>query len=77
MQLLRRIKSQLVRRIEARRFPSPSEILSYISYARSTVVNIENYLDKFTSLEGDQRDFIVSASNQYQEYKKSSPLHGL
>lgn len=50
LQVMRRIKVQLIPKGQARLFPSPAEVLGYVSYARSTLVSVEAYLDKFTEL---------------------------
>lgn len=71
LQLIRRIKAQLTHKGEARRFPTPGEVLNYTGYARSTMITIEEYLDKFTTLQGEQRSFVIQASHQYREHKKT------
>lgn len=71
LQLIRRIKAQLTPKGEARRFPTPGEVLNYTGYARSTLITIEAYLDKFTNLEGEQRSFVIKAGKQYRQHKQA------
>jgi DNA helicase-2/ATP-dependent DNA helicase PcrA len=71
LQVLRRIKVQLIPKGQLRLFPSPAEVLDYVSYARSTLVSVEAYLEKFTELGGEQTKFVGAAVLRYDEYRKS------
>lgn len=70
LQLMRRIKTQLTPKGEARRFPTPGEVLNYTGYARSTLISTADYLDRFTNLEGEQRSFVIKAATRYRRHKQ-------
>lgn len=69
-QLMRRIKTHLTPKKAARRFPTPGQVLNYTGYARSTLITTEAYLDKFVDLEGEQRQFVIDASDRYHQHKQ-------
>lgn len=69
-QLMRRIKARFTPKGAARRFPTPGQVLNYIGYARSTLITIEAYLDRSTDLEGEQRQFVINAAQEYQRHKQ-------
>lgn len=68
LQIMRMIKTQLVPRGESRAFPSPGQMVSYLGYARSTLLDIEAYLERFTALGPAQAEFIQKATVRYRNY---------
>lgn len=70
LQLMRRIKAYLTPKGEAKRFPTPAEVLKYIGFARSTLITPDAHLDRFTDLQGEQRQFVIDAAKHYHQHKQ-------
>lgn len=71
LQIMRMIKAQLVPHGEARAFPAPAQMVSYLGYARSTLMDIDAYLERFTALGPTQAEFIKKATVRYSDYCKA------
>lgn len=71
LQIMRRIKVQHVAKGDGQLFPTPAQMLNYVGYARSTLVPVATYLERYTQLGPRQVQFLTTAEREYKAFCES------